>query len=186
MLFVAHHGVPHHRCRPLHLYSSRGRCRAPGKLHRYKHGPLPSSVALRSRPFESSGTGWPWKYTTNHKRLTLLQLATEKGTVILLLRTSAQVWHHDFSHICVLLPWGDMVWKLDSDPGPYWAVYWTVDRGLVELEGRAAHVVDWGGEALWLYQLPRVRPKGREWKLKAVHVKIQNSHWFKLMGLLAW
>lgn len=61
MLFVAHHGVPHHICRQLHLYSSRGHCRAPGRPRRCKHGPLPSSAALLSPPFESSGIGLLWK-----------------------------------------------------------------------------------------------------------------------------
>ena len=53
-----------------------------------------------------------------------------------------------------------MVGQLHGDPGPGGAVDGAVDGGLVELEGRAAHVVDRGGQALGLHQLPRVRPWG--------------------------
>lgn len=58
-----------------------------------------------------------------------------------------------------------MVWELDGDPGPRRAVHWTVDRRLVKLEGRAAHVVDRGGEALRLHHLPGIGPAGRERQL---------------------
>lgn len=50
--------------------------------------------------------------------------------------------------IRVLVPGGDVVWQLDSDPGPCRAIDWTVDCGLMELERRATHVVDRGGETL--------------------------------------
>lgn len=66
---------------------------------------------------------------------------------------------------CPALPWRDVVRQLNSDPGPCWAIDRTEDGRLVELEGRAAHVVDWGGEALRLYQLPRVRPERVAWQM---------------------
>lgn len=47
-----------------------------------------------------------------------------------------------------VLPGGDVVRQLDGDSGPRGAVDWTVDGGLMELEGGAAHVVDGRREAL--------------------------------------
>lgn len=52
------------------------------------------------------------------------------------------VAQHGSSKADAVLPGGDVVWQLDRDSGPCGAVDWTVDGGLVELEGRAAHVVD--------------------------------------------
>lgn len=57
-----------------------------------------------------------------------------------------------------------MVWQWDCDSGPGGAVDWTVDGGLVELEGRAAHVVDCRWETLGLDKLPRVGPDRDEGK----------------------
>lgn len=52
------------------------------------------------------------------------------------------VAQHGTSKADAVLPGGDVVWQLDCDSGPCGAVDRTVDGGLVELEGRAAHVVD--------------------------------------------
>lgn len=56
--------------------------------------------------------------------------------------TSHFTSQHGTLKVDAILPGGDVVWQWDCDSGPRRAVDWTVDGGLVELEGRAAHVVD--------------------------------------------
>ena len=70
-----------------------------------------------------------------------------------------------------------MVGQLHGDPGPGGAVDGAVDGGLVELEGRAAHVVDRGGQALGLHQLPRVRPLvGRDGEMEVTNIYGLYTH----------
>lgn len=75
--------------------------------------------------------------------------------------TNADITQHVSLKADAVLPRGDVVWQWDCDSGPRRAVDWTVDGGLVELEGGAAHIVDRRRETLRLDQLPRVGP---DWK----------------------